>query len=301
MQTLVLSLDHLAVIGEMLPHRLFELGPAPTALDARREGIVKRQLEQANIVVRGRLRAPAADALNTLAAYDEAYWGMLSLYNQRQPVVFDVDDRWLPHLQYSFSDVPKIYVLVARRGISVATAVRASNRVDISQRNLVGSFASFAAQSLLALGDPRGRWKPTSMPPTSFPISLLEHAPARRPLEQSEDEARLNEYSLEVTQFSQLARDYGVSPRSAAAIRDLLGYDHIAATAVTHSVGPQKRTAKGHASLDYFHRRGVSVSSMHVNVDGSLWRTVAPAALNTVVEALQGLGSLPSEPLNAKV
>lgn len=296
MSTATLNTLHMAHLGAQLSSRVFELGPAPVELPEDVTAAVVEELTAAGLThTSGALTELGQNLCEPLADYDRAYWGMLLLHNQRQPVKFEIDEKWLQYLEHSFIDTPRIYFLIAQRGDTVTTAVRNADRIDISQSLAPSGFPAAAAQALLRLGDPGGQWVPSTLPTVAIPYDSLDQAPMRRPNDDADQQQRLA-YQRYSRSYTSSLRNRGLDDRSISAINRLLSWDNVASTQVLLSVGPTRATPQHSVTIDYFYNAGVAVSFPRLIGDGSYWKTFDPAHQGTVTAALSSLAGLPSEP-----
>nr|WP_296774778.1 hypothetical protein [Rhodococcus sp. (in: high G+C Gram-positive bacteria)] len=310
MSTAALQLAHLVHLNSLLPAPILELGPAPVDLPDDVRSVAIDHLLEAGLVDTGgtRLTPLAESLLGPLNAYSEAYWGMTLLHNQRQPVRFEVDDRWAEHLKETFvhADTPRVYFLCAYRDGVATFAVRNHDSVEITQSSVTADgFAAATGRLLLNLGDPQSQWRPLRTPVMSIPYDTLASAPPRRP----EADGSAHEHGMHrrgTAQYIATLRSdrRELDSRSLAALSKLLSYDHVASTQVLYSRGPRQLTPDHGASIDYFHGQGVAVSHPRRVADGSYWKVIQSATVEAVGQALDVLAGLPGaarEPVGAGV
>jgi len=309
MSTATLHTAHLAFLGALLPDRPFELGPAPADLpddENLRSTIISQLSDGAGLVTAGgaELTDLGDSLLRPLVSYDEAYWGMFLLHNERQPLTLQVPDEWLDFMKESLATAamssPRTYILIARSGSVVTAAVRHQDRIDITQFTAPRGLPIAAADYVLALGDPQGVWKPLSIAPISLPVAALnKHQPPPRPPATDaadRDHAQYRRYTYKFVQ--DLRSSVHLDPRAAATLTRLLTLDHVASAQFMYSAGPQRLTPAQSVSIDYFHDAGVAVSRPRRLGDGTIWKHISPAAHNAVAEAFDALASMPARPRN---
>ncbi|WP_128646303.1 ESX secretion-associated protein EspG [Rhodococcus sp. BS-15] len=310
MSTAAMQLAHLIHLNSLLPAPILELGPAPVDLpDDVRSVAVEHLLESGLVDTGGTRLTPLGESLlGPLTAYTEAYWGMTLLHNQRQPVRFEVDDRWAEHLRETFvhADTPRVYFVCAYRDGVATFAVRNHDSVEITQSSVTGEgFAAATAKLLLTLGDPQSQWRPLRTPVMSIPYDTLASAPPRRP-EADSSAHEQGMYRRGTAQYIATLRSdqRGLDSRSLTALSKLLSYDHVASTQVLYSSGPQQLTPEHGATIDYFHAQGVAVSHPRHVGDGTYWKVIQSATVDAVGQALDALAALPGyarEPVGAGV
>ncbi|WP_336794348.1 ESX secretion-associated protein EspG [Gordonia malaquae] len=283
--------------------RTFELGPIPTELPDDVRAVVIDHLHQAGLTDSNgaTLTELGQSLIEPLGATDEHYWGILTLHNMRQPVVFDVDDHWMYMLQESLRTAaisgPKVYFLIARSDKVLTTAIRNGNEFSLSTQPLTGgrSFTERTAEFIMTLADPTGRTWPVA-PITSFavPYSALGDAPARgfnadAPAEQK------NAYRRLVSSWTSGLADRLPAPALSTLTR-LLTADHSAAASVLYTRGPERHTSDHSATLDFFHELGIVATHPRQTGDGALWKHIAPGTSAAFETALQSLVTGPSTP-----
>ncbi|MDE8647542.1 ESX secretion-associated protein EspG [Rhodococcus qingshengii] len=289
---------HLARLSQFYPRPLAELGPNITEVPDDVASIVDQQLVAASLLdTRGALTEQARSLLDPLFRYDNAFTAVILLHNQRQQVTFDLDEMWMEYMRQSLPSTPRVYVVVAASGPTTVTAVRAGDHVDLSMSATGDPLALVAARELLRVGDPDKQWSPAKIPAVSFPAELLNRAPARSPLPDSDDTQAQRDHKLTVSRFADALRKAEIPSRTIMAVEKFLQLDHIAATHVAYIGGAQRMLSEGTTTIDYFHNAGVSVGGVQKTGDGNLWKTLAPATVEEVRKSLTFLSRLPARPM----
>lgn len=293
-----ISALHFTYLGGLLPSRIFELGPAPVDVPDEYADTIIEQLSTAGFLTDPATLSPEGrELLTPLVDFSEAYHGLFLLHNMQQPVTFDMQDEWAGYLKDSFSDVPRAYFLIARKGQTVTTAVRAGDDITITSTTPADAFSVTAAEQILAIGDPDKTWKPMPIAPIGLPQTLLAKAPPRRPAADSSTPQLDAAYARRSSAFTGALRAAGIAPSAVADLQKLLTYDHIAAAHCVYSHGPRKSLSEGAVTVDYFHQKGVTVSSLRQATGGAVWKMIYPAQARFVAEALADLTRLPSSPI----
>lgn len=293
---------HMAHLGRLLSSHILELGPAAGEVPDEHKDTVVDQLTASGFLTDPETLSPSARGLlEPLTAYDEAYTGLIILHNQRQPLTFNIDDEWFDFLKQSFSDIPRVYFLIARQGQTVTIGIRSGEQISLTQEPLAGLFPQHAATSVLGIGDPQKKWDPADITPASFPVSLLEHAPLRRPADDVDNPDEVLAYRKQTDKFTTALRAQGISTSTAATLRRLLSFDHVAVTHVAYSAGHRKLLSEGSATVDYFHNAGVAISSLRKTPDGSVWKAIHPASPANVSAALTDLTHIPASPRGSHI
>lgn len=304
-----LHLWHLVYLGTITGTHISELGPAPVEVPDEIAGTVVEHLTAIGILDESdptALTAHGTALLAPLTQYAEAFAGLLLLHNQRQPVRLDIDDNWREYLAETFSDTPRVHILVTRAGADTTVAVRSGDDIDIHTATRADKFASTAARALRSVTDPDGTWQPVKLPLVRVPqkviIQALTADPAmlaRGPAADSDDPDEAREHSENVGKFTTMLADGGMSADTQRTVGKLMRFDHVAAAHITHISGVAGDMTGSAVTVDFFHDEGVTVSEQFVAPDGQTWKQIRPATPDAVSEALAALRKSPHSAASA--